>query len=68
MPKSVEAAFVDGGHVRTGMEDHVYVRPGELARNNAEMVEQWALTARTFGRPVATSAEARGMLGIGSHS
>ena len=63
------AAFVDGGHVRTGMEDHVYVRPGELARNNAEMVEQWAVTARTFGRPVATPAEARGMLGIGgSHN
>ena len=59
------AAFTDGGHVRTGMEDHVYVRPGELARNNAEMVEQWATTARTFGRPLATPAEARRMLGIG---
>ena len=59
------AAFTEGGHVRTGMEDHVYVRPGELARNNAEMVEQWAATARTFGRPLATPAEARRMLGIG---
>lgn len=58
------AAFTDGGHVRTGMEDHVYVRPGELARNNAEMVEQWSATARTFGRPVATPAAARRMLGI----
>jgi len=62
------AAFVDGGHVRTGMEDHVYVRPGELARNNAEMVEQWTVTARTFGRPVATPADARRMLGIGGVS
>ncbi len=62
------AAFVDGGHVRTGMEDHVYVRPGELARNNAEMVEQWSATARTFGRPVATPAAARRMLGIGARS
>ena len=59
------AAFTEGGHVRTGMEDHVYVRPGELARNNAEMVEQWATTARTFGRPLATPADARRMLGIG---
>lgn len=58
------AAFTDGGHVRTGMEDHVYVRPGELARNNAEMVEQWSATARTFGRPVATPSDARRMLGI----
>jgi len=62
------AAFVDGGHVRTGMEDHVYVRHGELARNNAEMVEQWTITARTFGRPVATPADARRMLGIGGVS
>ena len=62
------AAFTEGGHIRTGMEDHVYLRPGELARNNAEMVEQWSETALTFGRPVATPADARRMLGIvGQH-
>ena len=41
------------------------VTGGAPARNNAEMVEQCVVTARTFGRPVATPAEARGMLGIG---
>lgn len=58
------AAFVEGGHVRTGMEDHVYVRPKELARTNAEMVEQWAKTAEIWGRKVADPTEARRMLGL----
>ncbi len=58
------AAFVDGGHVRTGMEDYVYVRPGELAKGNEEMVAQWTETARIWGRPVASPAQARRMLGL----
>ena len=58
------AAFVEGGHIRTGMEDHVYVRPGELAKDNAEMVTQWVDTARIWGRPVATPEEARRILGL----
>lgn len=58
------AAFVEGGHIRTGMEDHVYVRPGELAKSNEQMVEQWVQTARIWGRPVATPADARRMLGL----
>jgi 3-keto-5-aminohexanoate cleavage enzyme len=57
-------AFTSGGHLRTGMEDYVYLRPGELARTNAEMVEQWVQTARIWGRPVASPSEARKMLGI----
>ena len=58
------AALLEGGHVRTGMEDHVYVGPGELARSNAEMVEQWQKTAEIWRRKVATPAEARRMLGV----
>jgi 3-keto-5-aminohexanoate cleavage enzyme len=58
------AAFTQGGHVRTGMEDYIYLRPGELAKTNAEMVEQWVATARIWGRPVATPAVARELLGI----
>ncbi len=58
------AAFVDGGHIRTGMEDHVYLRPGELAKSNAEMVAQWVDTARIWGRPIASPKEARKVLGL----
>src|SRR5450755_3343712 len=57
-------AFVENGHVRTGMEDYVYLRPGELATSNAAMVEQWVDTARIWGRPVASPADARTLLGI----
>ena len=57
-------AFTHGGHFRTGFEDCVYLRPGELAKSNAEMVEQWVKTAEIWGRPVASPNDAREMLGI----
>lgn len=57
-------AYTQGGHVRTGMEDMVFLRPGELAKTNAELVEQWVKTAAIWGRPVASPAQARQMLGI----
>jgi 3-keto-5-aminohexanoate cleavage enzyme len=57
-------AFAQGGHVRTGMEDMVYLRPDELAATNALLVEQWTATARIWGRPIATPKIARQMLGI----
>jgi len=57
-------AFTEGGHVRCGMEDYVWLRPGELARSNAESVEQWVETARIWGRPVASPKEARSLLGL----
>lgn len=59
-------AFAQGGHVRTGMEDMVYLRPGELATTNAMLVEQWTATAKIWGRPVATPETARQMLGMTS--
>ncbi len=58
------SAFINGGHLRTGMEDNVYLRAGELATTNAEMVEQWVHTARIWGREIATPSDARKMLGI----
>jgi 3-keto-5-aminohexanoate cleavage enzyme len=54
-----------GGHVRVGFEDNVYYEKGVLAKSNAELVERVADAARKIGRPVATPAEARALLGIG---
>ncbi len=48
-----------GGDVRVGMEDYVYIRPGVLAKTNAEFVERMVNVAYEFGREVATPAEAR---------
>ena len=45
-----------GGHVRTGLEDNVYYRRGELARSNAQLVERVVRLADEFGRPVASPA------------
>ena len=57
-----------GGHVRTGMEDNVYYRRGELARSNVQLVERIVRLAEEFGRPIASPAEARKMLGVRGYS
>jgi 3-keto-5-aminohexanoate cleavage enzyme len=54
-----------GGHIRTGLEDVVYVGPGEYAQSNAQLVERAGLLCDAIGRPVATPAQAREILGIG---
>jgi 3-keto-5-aminohexanoate cleavage enzyme len=53
-----------GGHVRTGLEDNVYMRAGEYAVSNAELVQRIVGLAREVGRPVATPAETRVLLGL----
>lgn len=52
------------GHVRVGLEDNVYYRRGELARSNAQFVERAVRLAGEAGRPVATPAQAREILGL----
>lgn len=58
------AAFAQGGHIRTGMEDCPYLFGEKLAASNADLVTQWVETARVWGRPVARPNEARAMLGL----
>jgi len=57
-------AIAMGGHVRTGLEDNLYYRQGELAKNNAELVARLARISRECGREPATPAEARKILGL----
>jgi 3-keto-5-aminohexanoate cleavage enzyme len=57
-------ALANGGHVRTGMEDNVYFRRGELAASNAQLVERIVRIAGEIGRPVATPNQAREILGV----
>jgi 3-keto-5-aminohexanoate cleavage enzyme len=58
-------AILLGGHVRTGLEDCLHYQRGELAQNNAQLVERVARIATDLGRRVATGPEARRMLGVG---
>ena len=53
-----------GGHVRVGYEDNPYIAPGELARNNAVLVERMVKIAQNLGREVATPKEARKIIGL----
>ena len=53
-----------GGHIRTGLEDNVYYRRGELARSNVQLVERIVRLAGEFDRPVASPAQARRLLGV----
>jgi 3-keto-5-aminohexanoate cleavage enzyme len=57
-------AIAMGGHARTGLEDNLYYRRGELARNNAQLVARLARISREYGREPATPAECRELLGL----
>jgi 3-keto-5-aminohexanoate cleavage enzyme len=58
------AAMAMGGHVRTGLEDNLYYHKGQLAESNAQLVARLVRIAGEIGRPVATPAEARQILGL----
>lgn len=60
----VEAAVDAGGHARVGLEDNLYVGPGELAPSNAALVEKAASIVAAKGGSVATPADARRILGL----
>jgi 3-keto-5-aminohexanoate cleavage enzyme len=53
-----------GGHCRTGLEDNVRWDKTTLAPSNAALVERVAGLCAEYGRPVATAAQARAMLGL----
>jgi uncharacterized protein (DUF849 family) len=59
-----EWALELGGHVRTGLEDNIRFDESRLAKDNAELVGRLAMMARDRGRPVATGAQARQLLGL----
>lgn len=58
------ASIIEGGHVRVGFEDNIYVEKGRLAKNNGELVEKVVRLAKELGREIATPDEARKILGI----
>jgi len=53
-----------GGHVRVGFEDNVYLERGVPAPSNGALVAKAARIAAELGRPIATPAEARAILGM----
>ena len=57
-------AIAMGGNVRVGFEDNLYLERGVLAKSNGELVAKVVRIAKELGRPIATSAEAREILGL----
>lgn len=51
-----------GGNARVGLEDNIFLSKGVLAEGSAPLVAAVAEHAKSVGRPVATPAEARGLL------
>ena len=55
---------MNGGHVRVGLEDSIYIGKGELAKSNAEQVAKIVRILKELSIEVATPDEARAMLGL----
>jgi uncharacterized protein (DUF849 family) len=62
------AALVLGGNIRCGLEDHLYLPSGEMAKSNGDLVEVAARMTRDVGRRPATVDEARAILSLGPAS
>ena len=59
-----EWAIPAGGHARTGLEDNVRLDRDTLAPSNAALVRRTVELCEAHGRPAATPAEARAILGL----
>ncbi len=66
--KLIPTIIALGGHVRVGWEDNPYLPDGSLAASNAELVETVVQIAERLGREVATPAETREILGLGTRT
>ena len=53
-----------GGNIRVGFEDNVYLRKGVLAKSNAQMVEMAVRLVEDLQREVASTDDARRLLGL----
>ena len=63
MPFATQAAML-GGNLRVGMEDSLFLGPGELTPSNASQVRKIRSIIEALGHEVATSAQARERLGL----
>ena len=59
-----EWCIAAGGHARTGLEDNVRLDRTQLAPSNAALVRRAVELCEKHGRPVATPAQARAILGL----
>lgn len=58
------ANMIQGGHMRVGLEDNLYLEKGVLAKSSAEQIEKAIRIARELGLENASPDEARQILGL----
>ncbi len=61
---AVALSYAMGGHVRVGLEDNIFLDKGVLAPSNAALVRRAREIIERLGGRMATSADARAMLGL----
>lgn len=61
-------AAINGGNVRVGLEDSIYLGKGQLATSNAEQVKKIRTLLESLGIDIASAAEARDMLALKGQS
>jgi 3-keto-5-aminohexanoate cleavage enzyme len=62
--RMLATALVLGGNIRCGLEDHLYLPNGEMAKSNGDLVEVAVRMTRDVGRRPATVDEAREILSL----
>jgi uncharacterized protein (DUF849 family) len=60
----VAQTWLLGGHIRVGMEDNIYLEKGVLCESNAQLVSKAKRIINDLGGQLASSNEARQMLGL----
>ena len=63
MPIAAQAAAM-GGNVRVGLEDSLWIGPGQLAQSNAQQVTKVRKILEGLGLEIATPDEAREILSL----
>ena len=53
-----------GGHVRVGLEDSLYIGPGEQAKSNAQQVRKVVDILQSLGHQIASPDDVRDLLGL----
>jgi uncharacterized protein (DUF849 family) len=60
----VTMAAIQGGNVRVGLEDSIYLGKGQLAKSNAEQVRRIRSILENLSLEIATPKEARALLAL----
>lgn len=63
MPFATQSAIM-GGNLRVGLEDSLYIGPGEKAKSNADQVRKIRGVVESLGYELATPQQARQRLGL----